>query len=264
MSIYEKLNRIQVELKAPKNSYNNFGKYKYRNLESILEALKPLLDKYKCVLLLNDSIEMLGNMDYSSNITVTPALSENGEVLYTKKGEVIYTTNTIYQNRFYIKSTATIIDAEAEAIEGDFSNRITTVAYAREEDVKKGMDASQLTGASSSYARKYALNGLFAIDDTKDSDDVNQGEKPIARSRNNPPGPAPVQQQAQTQQQGFNANSNSNLITENQVKRMYALAKGDVEILKKVLSQFDFTSSKEVTKDKYNSICELIQSLTSK
>ena len=227
MNIYEKLNKIQVELKAPKNSYNSFGKYKYRNLESILEALKPLLDKYKCILTVSDDIELIGE-------------------------------------RFYIKSTATLIDIEVEKTEGDFSNRITTVAYAREEDVKKGMDASQLTGASSSYARKYALNGLFAIDDTKDSDDVNQGEKPIARSRNNPPGPAPVQQQAQTQQQGFNANSNSNLITESQAKRMYALAKGDVEILKKVLSQFDFTSSKEVTKDKYNSICELIQSLTSK
>lgn len=227
MNIYEKLNRIQVELKAPKNSYNNFGKYKYRNLESILEALKPLLDKYKCVLTITDSIELIGE-------------------------------------RFYIKSTATIVDIEFKKTEGDFSNRFTTVAYAREEDSKKGMDASQLTGASSSYARKYALNGLFAIDDTKDSDDINQSEKPVSRSQNNPPRPAPAQQQAQTQQQGFNASSNSNLITESQAKRMYALAKGDAEILKKVLSQFDFTSSKEVTKDKYNSICELIQSLTSK
>ena len=233
MNIYEKLNRIQVELKAPKNSYNNFGKYKYRNLESILEALKPLLDKYKCVLTVSDDIELIGE-------------------------------------RFYIKSTATIVDIEFKKTEGDFSNRITTVAYAREEDSKKGMDASQLTGASSSYARKYALNGLFAIDDTKDSDDMNQGEKPVTRSQNNPPRPAPdnpprpapAQQQAQTQQQGFNTNSNSNLITESQGKRMYALAKGDTEILKKVLYQFDFTSSKEVTKDKYNSICELIQSLT--
>ena len=223
MNIYEKLNKIQVELKAPKNSYNNFGKYKYRNLESILEALKPLLDKYKCVLTVSDNIELISE-------------------------------------RFYIKSTATLIDIEFGKIERDFSNRITTVAYAREEDSKKGMDASQLTGATSSYARKYALNGLFAIDDTKDSDDMNQGEKPVVRSQNNPPRPAPVQQQ--TQQQGFNANSNSNLITESQAKRMYALAKGDAEILKKVLYQFDFTSSKEVTKDKYNSICELIQSLT--
>ena len=227
MNIYEKLNRIQVELKAPKNSYNNFGKYKYRNLESILEALKPLLDKYKCVLTVSDNIELIGE-------------------------------------RFYIKSTATLIDIESGKIEGDFSNRITTVAYAREEDSKKGMDASQLTGASSSYARKYALNGLFAIDDTKDSDDMNQGEKPIIRSQNNPPKSAPAQQQTQTQQQDFNANSNSNLITESQAKRMYALAKGDIEILKKVLYQFDFTSSKEVTKDKYNSICELVQSLKSK
>ena len=227
MNIYEKLNRIQVELKAPKDSYNSFGKYKYRALESILEALKPLLGKYKCVLLLNDSIEVL-------------------------------------VDRFYIKSTATLIDLETELSEGDFRNRVSVSAFAREDESRKGMDASQLTGATSSYARKYALNGLFAIDDTKDSDYDNQGEKAPNIATNQVNNVGTQSKPPAQQQQGFNANSNSNLITENQVKRMYALAKGDVEILKKVLSQFDFTSSKEVTKDKYNSICELIQSLTSK
>lgn len=69
-------------------------------------------------------------------------------------------------NRYYVKATATLTDI----ITG---NNITNTAYAREEDEKKGMDGSQITGASSSYARKYALNGLFAIDDTKDSDTTN-------------------------------------------------------------------------------------------
>ena len=249
MNIYEKLNRIQVELKAPKDSYNNFGKYNYRTLESILEALKPLLDKYKCVLLMNDRVEVMGYRDYVDSTD-------------TGSGTILY------KNRVYVESTVTLVDVEADLTEGDFKNRISTSAFAREDESRKGMDSSQLTGATSSYARKYALNGLFAIDDTKDSDYTNQSDKSLNMARNKPPAPtpapAPAQQQAQTQQQGFNANSNSNLITENQVKRMYALAKGDVEILKKVLSQFDFTSSKEVTKDKYNSICELIQSLTSK
>lgn len=67
--------------------------------------------------------------------------------------------------RYYIKATAKLQDA------GEF---VETTAYAREEETKKGMDGSQITGASSSYARKYALNGLFAIDDNKDSDTTNK------------------------------------------------------------------------------------------
>ena len=67
-------------------------------------------------------------------------------------------------DRYYIKAIATLANNESN---------ITVTAYAREEESKKGMDSMQLTGATSSYARKYALNGLFAIDDTKDSDDPN-------------------------------------------------------------------------------------------
>ena len=68
--------------------------------------------------------------------------------------------------RYYVKATATFVDVET-------TGTINAVAYAREEETKKGMDGSQVTGASSSYARKYALNGLFDIDDTKDSDTTN-------------------------------------------------------------------------------------------
>lgn len=71
--------------------------------------------------------------------------------------------------RYYIKSTAVFFDT-------DTGEKISNTAYAREEDVKKGMDASQVTGSTSSYARKYALNGLFCIDDTKDADTL-QGQK---------------------------------------------------------------------------------------
>ena len=69
--------------------------------------------------------------------------------------------------RYYIKATAHFADCESE------NSKIEVCAFAREEDTKKGMDGSQVTGASSSYARKYALNGLFDIDDTKDSDTTN-------------------------------------------------------------------------------------------
>ena len=68
-------------------------------------------------------------------------------------------------DRVYVKATATLLD--------DTDNHISVSGWAREEEVKKGMDSAQITGSASSYARKYALNGLFAIDDTKDSDATN-------------------------------------------------------------------------------------------
>ena len=79
-------------------------------------------------------------------------------------------------NRFYIKATATIRD-EKESI--------SVSAFAREEESKKGMDGAQVSGAASSYARKYSLNGLFLIDDTKDADTTNQHDKsePVATSK---------------------------------------------------------------------------------
>jgi len=138
-NIYEKLMQVQHELKTPKNNFNSFGKYKYRSCEDILEAVKPLLFKHGLALLLADSIEVEG-------------LGDSG--------------------RFYVKATAILQSVDANEFE-----RIEVCAYAREELEKRGMDGSQITGASSSYARKYALNGLFAIDDTKDSDVTNKHGK---------------------------------------------------------------------------------------
>ena len=131
MNIYEKLLNIQVELKAPKGQYNSFGKYKYRSCEDILEAIKPICKKYNCTLVLSDILENIGE-------------------------------------RYYIKATALLIDTESE--DDLEAHSISNTAYAREELEKKGMDGSQITGTASSYARKYALNGLFNIDDTKDAD----------------------------------------------------------------------------------------------
>lgn len=130
MNIYEKLLKAQVELKAPKGQYNSFGKYKYRSCEDILEALKPVLDKFKLTLFIKDDV---------------------------------IEVNT----RNYVKATIILVNIEKP------DEIIETSALAREEETKKGMDGSQITGASSSYARKYALNGMFMIDDTKDSDSTN-------------------------------------------------------------------------------------------
>lgn len=96
---------------------------------------------------------------------VKPLLNKYG--LYLKISDAV----EMIGDRYYIKATATLSDAD---------NCISTSAYARESLDKKGMDASQVTGATSSYARKYALNGLFAIDDTKDADSVE--DKPLPQN----------------------------------------------------------------------------------
>ena len=143
------LQKIQQQLKAPKGQTNSFGGYKYRNCEDIMEAVKPLLSQYGYHLIVSDEVVAIG-----------------GEVggTYEKDGERVTTT---FCGKTYVKATAVVY--HDEKIIGK------ATAFAREEDKKKGMDAAQLTGATSSYARKYALNGLFAIDDTKDSDFTNKG-----------------------------------------------------------------------------------------
>ena len=118
---------IQSELKAPKNQYNSFGKYKYRSVEDILEAVKPLLLKYECTLIIEDEIKEVGGI-------------------------------------VFVEATA--------SIQKDMEGRAVT-AQAGIDINRKGMDIAQSFGSSSSYARKYALNGLFLIDDTKDPDSTN-------------------------------------------------------------------------------------------
>lgn len=154
----KRLIEIQNELKAPKSQRNSFGGYNYRSCEDILEAVKPLLKKQGLSLVISDDVIAVdGGYDITE---VSKDLKTNKE---TSK-------HIIAQNRVYIKATATLYDSEGKMI-------AQTSALAREEETKKGMDASQLTGSTSSYARKYALNGLFAIDDTKDADAINTHDK---------------------------------------------------------------------------------------
>lgn len=97
-----------------------------------------------------------------------------------KKNKVlIYLTDEVelIGDRTYVKATATAVNVEKT------DEKIIVTASAREEDTKKGMDPSQITGASSSYARKYALNGLLDIDDTKDSDTTNKGEETTTKGQ---------------------------------------------------------------------------------
>ena len=134
----ENLQKIQAELKAPKNQRNNFGKYNYRSCEDILEAVKPLLKKYNCTLTISDEIKELGNI-------------------------------------LFVESVAVISDGE---------NQVHAKAQAGIDPNRKGMDIAQSFGSSSSYSRKYALNGLFLIDDTKDADSTNTHGKATSKVSN--------------------------------------------------------------------------------
>ena len=193
MSVYKKLIEVQTKLKAPKNQYNSFGKYSYRNCEDILEALKPILKEVGATIIISDEVVSVNE-------------------------------------RYYVKATVKFIDTET----GDM---VEASANAREEDNKKGMDSSQLTGSTSSYARKYALNGLFAIDDTKDSDFTNTHDKEDKKKT-------------------------LEVISEAQAKRMYMIAKGkDPDVIKQILSNAGFNASRDITKDKYNAICEAIEAI---
>ena len=136
----EKLIKIQNELKAPKNQTNNFGKYKYRNLEDIQEAVKPLLFKHGLFLTLSDEvIEKAGVL-----VNVATVLVTDGDKEFSVKAEAGIDLN------------------------------------------KKGMDTSQTFGTASSYSRKYAMSGMFLIDDTKDADSMdNSKAKPTLKSNSN-------------------------------------------------------------------------------
>lgn len=137
LTFQERVIAIQTELKAPKNQYNSFGKYKYRNQEDILESLKPLLKKYQI------------------GLTITDEIKEVGSLVFVEARAILH-------------SEGNSVEAKAQA--GVDANR-------------KGMDIAQSFGSSSSYARKYALNGLLLIDDTKDADATNDhGKGAVAKA----------------------------------------------------------------------------------
>ena len=144
MTIQKKLSEIQQNLKAPKGQRNNFGKYDFRSCEDILKAVKPFLGDLS--LTLSDELVFSGMLE----------------------DEIVAAGVTVKTQRVYIKATATLSSG---------TDTITATAYAREASVKKGMDSSQLTGSTSSYARKYCLAGLFSIDSEADSDTTNKHDE---------------------------------------------------------------------------------------
>ena len=134
-------------------------------------------------------------------------------------------------DRFYVEATAMFLDCET----GD---SVVARASAREAETKKGMDDSQVTGSVSSYARKYALNGLFAIDDNKDADSTNTHGKEI-KPNMTPTG-----------------------ITEAQLKRLFAIGnKAGVkkEVVEGTVRKIFNCEAKDMTKEQYDNICERLE-----
>ncbi|MFD1416841.1 ERF family protein [Oceanobacillus jeddahense] len=132
----------------------------------------------------------------------------------------------------YIKAAASITDGK---------DTHTVTAYARESETKKGMDHSQITGTASSYARKYALNGLYLIDDTKDADTD--------------------EYQNQSNQ---NSQSNNKNLSEAQVKRLYAIGKSvqvnAADIKKVIMNDYNKTDVALLTKKEYDEVCSRLES----
>lgn len=129
-----KMVNVIAKLQVAKNHQNKFGGYNYRNAEDILAGLKPLMVEYGIVVLIGDSIEMVGD-------------------------------------RYYVKATVKVYDTE------DGSLLAENAAYAREAAMKKGMDEAQITGSASSYARKYALAGMFNLSPAADPDELDEPVK---------------------------------------------------------------------------------------
>lgn len=156
MNIYETLSKVQKEIVVPKNRTNKFGGYNYRNAEDIMEAAKKACYANNSSFFVRDEIIIFSGEEHSE-IKV-----------FDKKRNTETTTKNNSMCRFYVKATATFVCGD---------EKIEVSAFAREPLTKKGMDEAQVTGAASSYARKYALCGLFGIDGQDDPDAMDNREE---------------------------------------------------------------------------------------
>lgn len=178
-NIYSKLSNIQSKLKVNKKNFNKNNNYYYRNLEDILEKLKPLLLENNLCQIITDEIVNIGD-------------------------------------RYYVKSKVILIDLDKP------DDKVKSIAYARESLIKDSLDKSQVTGSTSTYARKYALNGLYNISDTLD----------------------------------FDTDINSELIDYNSRKRLYKIGRGYEKIAEKILLDYGYNSSLEIKKQDFENIID--------
>jgi hypothetical protein len=198
------------------------------NIQSELNAPKNLTNKF-------------GGYQYRSAEGILEALKP---LLKQQKAALIINDDVVFvEGRHYIKATAKFIDTET----GEF---VETSAMAREENEKRGMDASQLTGSTSSYARKYALNGLFAIDDNRDADSYNTHGKDVS---------APTKAQTQSKQ---NTPSRSKVLSEGQIKALKDISAkancSEARLTARVKAKFK-CNVEDLTKEQYDFICDVLK-----
>lgn len=181
------------------------------------------------------------NFNYRSADDILEAIKP---IISEVKASVILTDSIEeYGGLRYIKATARFIDTKT-------GESIETYGYAREITDKKKMDDAQMTGSTSSYARKYALNGLLILDDNKDPDAMEHEEtKNTATQKTTNTSP----------QKGTSAKSNGGKISDAQRKRMYAIAKGNNDVAKTVLAKYGYESSNDVLYKDYDKICGEIE-----
>ena len=160
-----------------------------------------------------------------------PLLSDT-KLILTLSDEIV-----IIGEASYVKAKAIVFDAEG-------TGTISTTAYAQIATDKKGMDVAQMTGSASSYARKYALNGLFAIDDSEDIDSIDHTEKTTKATTKAEP------------KEDAKDEAKTGIISEAQAKRMYAISGGDADLCKKIIAKYGYKSSKEVKWEDYEAICD--------
>lgn len=207
------------------------------------EVLKKLLEIQVELKAPKNQYNSFGNYYYRSCEDILEAVKP----LCKKYGCVLTLTDTIKQvgDRYYIEATAILFDVET-------AEMISSTASAREPQTKKGSDESQITGAASSYARKYALNGLFDIDDTKDADTE---EKPVA------PTSKPFAQKSATPVpvQPKPINNTVKFISDAQRTRLFAMAKGHEDIIRKELEERNISSTKEIPTSAYEEICKKVE-----
>ena len=172
-----------------------------------------------------------GHYSYRSCEDILEALKP----LLAEVGAIVNVSDEIkfIGDRFYVEATASFIDVET-------GERMIAKASAREDETKKGMDLAQVTGSVSSYARKYALNGLFAIDDNKDSDAINTHSKDIK------PNMTPV-----------------GGLSEAQIKRLLAIGNKsgfNKDTIVKTVKKLYGCELKDMTREQYNEVCNRLES----
>ncbi|MBQ5659191.1 MAG: ERF family protein [Peptococcaceae bacterium] len=220
--LYEKLLEVQQQLKVPKAQWNDYSKFYYRNMDDILQALKPLLSEHKLLLFMTDGVKEIAGKNY-------------------------------------IEATVTLVDTEN-------GEKISVNGYAREAEKKTGMDDAQITGTCSSYARKYALAGLFCLDNDGNDPDAmdNRGanNKQQTGKQNNPS--QGNNKQPQNGQNGGKKQELSGAQISRAKAKMRAANQSEGDVKRWIKTKFGKDNLADLTYKEYEELCNALDSAATK